>query len=141
MDNFKYQNLYHLNSEFLEKYKQFDESSQFLSPEMFKKISKSYLNDYSKKLKVLDFNSKFELKIALKEKKNLRKKILLDYKIRKKKQAEKRKFISFLSNERRKIVKDKADYFSTRKIEESESSSALDNVTSDTKIRDTNPEQ
>lgn len=91
MDNFKYQNLYHLNSEFLEKYKEFDESSQFLSPEMFKKISKSYLNDYSKKLKVLDFNSKFELKIALKEKKNLRKKIVLDYKIRKKKQAEKRK--------------------------------------------------
>lgn len=104
MDNFKYQNLYHLNSEFLEKYKQFDESSQFLSPEMFKKISKSYLNDYSKKLKVLDFNSKFELKIALKEKKNLRKKILLDYKIRKKKQAEKRK--SLLTAKQREKTQD-----------------------------------
>lgn len=93
MKNLEYESLYHLNTEFLSKYKEFDENSQFLSPDIFKKISKSYFNDYCNKLKVLDFNSKFELKIALKEKKNLRKKIILDYKIRKKKQAEKRKIL------------------------------------------------
>lgn len=101
MNNFKYESLYHLNTEFLSKYKEFDENSQFLSPDIFKKISKSYFNDYCNKLKVLDFNSKFELKIALKDKKNLRKKILLDYKIRKKKQAEKRKSL-LTANQREK---------------------------------------
>lgn len=93
MKNLKYESLYHLNTEFLGKYKEFDENSQFLSPDIFKKISKSYFNDYCNKLKVLDFNSKYELKIALKEKKDLRKKIRLDYTIRKKKQTEKRKIL------------------------------------------------
>lgn len=47
----------------------------------------------------------------------------------------------FNHKQRRKVVKEKADYFSARKINECDSTSALDKVSSETNSCDTNTKQ